>query len=144
MKRGFWVKYFGFFVIIYLIVFGGLMVFRNKNFSDKKLEYLIESPNENISLTNDPCDFYVGGNPTEPDKKNIKLLFICSDGREARNMLGWAGIENKTVGGVIEEVAKVNRIDIEILRTWKCDVDGKVVENWNEKIVNDSLIKCKP
>lgn len=144
MKRGFWVKYFGFFAVVYLIIFGGLLSTRNKNFSEKELEYLIESPNQNIALVNDPCKHYVGGNPTEPDKKNIKLLFVCSDGREARNMLGWAGIENKTVGGVIYEVAKVNRINIEILKTWKCDVDGRVVENWNETVVNDSLIKCKP
>lgn len=143
MKRGFWVKYFGFFAVIYLFVFGGLIGYRQKKFTELKLKYLIESSNENISLTKDPCSFYVGGNPTEPDKKNIKLLFVCSDGREARNILGWAGIENKTVGGVIYEVAKVNRIDIEVLKNWKCDVDGKVVESWNESVVNDSLIKCK-
>ena len=142
MGRRFWYQYFGAFTVIYFVVFGLLGFIKSKNINNH-LNDLINGPNENVTLSSDPCKHYVGGNPTEPDKKNINLLFVCKDGKEARNTLGWAGIQEKTVGGVIREVANVNRIDLKVLESWNCDVDGKKVENWNEKVINDSLIKCK-
>lgn len=120
------------------LLFFGLLTWNKSRFSEQKLMELIETPTKLKGLTDDYCKYHNALDPVEPNKLAVKIIFWCGS-RKTMNIVSWDTLSDKTVEGLITQVAKINGLSKKNL---KCSVDGQKVDN-NFILNPGNLVSCE-
>src|SRR5574337_1946362 len=108
--------------VVLLTVF--LKWYEMKRFNPGLLDQMLTDQGKFKAPTTDPCQYLLSGEPETPGQY-VKLTFKCS-AKEARDTLDFGAIRNKTVGGAIEEVFRINGVSYSLARL-KCSEGGREV-----------------
>lgn len=111
---------------------------KQTSFSQDGLSEIMLTQSRFKGQTDDPCQYSIVGEP-ETAGRYIKLTFKCR-GREARFSLDYAAIDEKTVGGVILELFRINGITRN-LTDLTCNQGGRMVK-MEDRIVPQDNIEC--
>jgi len=128
-------------IIYWLFVLALILSLRwhkQTSFSKDGLQKILLTQSRFKNQTDDPCQYSVVGEP-ETAGRYVKLTFKCSD-REARFSLDYAAINEKTVGGVILELFRINGIARD-LTSLRCNQGGRTVK-MEDGIVPQDNIEC--
>ena len=119
---------FGFFYLIFaLIMFLGLKMHYQKNFSKDKLQQMISGKSVFRDTTIDLCKYQILGDPKEAGNY-VKVNIFCSNGKKASSTLSLSAIEDQTVDGFIKEYARIIGFDEKlIIDNFVCNLDGEVL-----------------
>lgn len=130
------------YLIIYSLFVLGIVLalrwHRQTNFSKEGLRAIMLTQSRFKSQTDNPCQYSIVGEP-EIAGRYIKLTFKCPD-REARFSLDYAAIDDKTVGGAIMELFRINGVTRN-LTDFGCSQGGRAVK-MEDRIVPQDNIEC--
>lgn len=114
---------------------------RKKNFSYEKLEKMMMTTATDRDKTTDWCKYVVLGEPKEPDGDWVKINFWCAGDKNSRSTLSLRAIEDKSLGGVLKEYARIVGVDGEM--TWECRLnEKKMIDNWEILVKKTDRIDC--
>jgi hypothetical protein len=131
--------------ILAVTIFFGLKLFSQKNFSTKKLNEILTGNSKFVDKTTDVCKYQLLGEP-KVDKNYVKVNLWCNNGSKASSTLALVAFEDKTVGGVIKEYARIAGFDEKIINEepWLCRLNSvKIDENIMYSLIEPaSNIEC--
>lgn len=137
----FGVVYFFFALLLYF----GLKIHLKNNFSKDILNEMILSKSLMRDTTTDLCKYQILGDPKEFGNY-VKIEINCDNGKKALSTLSLSAIEDKTIGGVIEEYSRIIGFDVSLLddQKYKCYIDGIMLteEMKKENIRLTSTLRC--
>lgn len=111
---------------------------KQRSFTKEKLTEILLTQSRFKSLTDDPCLYSIVGEPATPGQY-LKLTFKCPS-KEARFSLDFAAINEKTVGGAIGELFRLNGVSLSLSKL-KCKQGGREVA-LDQPIVRQDNIEC--
>ena len=114
-----------------------------KNFSKEKLDSMLSTPSSYRDKTEDLCSYRILGDPEKVDKRYVKVNFWCDAG-QARSTLSLDAMDDKTVGGVLAEYARIIGFDYGILEkdNWTCIVNDQPIADDSTLVVDAATIDC--
>lgn len=128
--------------IIYAVFTFGMVLFlrlhKQANYSTEKLTQIMTAQSRFKGQTDDPCLYSIVGEPSTPGQY-LKLTFKCP-GKEARFSLDFAAIRERTVGGAIRELFRVNGVTLDPAKL-SCKQGGRGVK-LDDAIVAQDNIEC--
>jgi len=136
---GFLKKYFvGYFIFVALFVVF-LRWHKARVYSDVLLTQMLIFPSQSKDVTEDPCFYNIVGEPSTPGQY-LKLSIDCRDKR-ANFTLDFRAIREKTVGGAIKELFRINGVTLDPAKL-KCIMEGRSVTLADEVAAKNSL-ECR-
>lgn len=126
---------FGFFYFIFvLLMYFGLRNNLKNKFSDSSLHQMISGKSSFREQTTDLCRYQILGDPKEAGNY-VKIDFFCEGGKKSQNTISLSAIEDKTVGGIIKEYARIVGFDETLIdkQNFICYLDGKKLTNEMKK-----------
>ena len=129
-------RYFGEALIIILVflladglIYSLLGRHYRKNFTQEKLEMMIEGKSKWKEITDDPCKWAITGDPWASENSFIKLNLHCPEG-EAINTLDLRGVSGLIFADLLAEYVRIQGIDrLEINDRGKLTRLGRLEDN---------------
>lgn len=131
-------KYFIAYSTLILILVLLLRWHKERNFQEGALREMLLTQARFKGQTDDPCLYLIVGEPSTPGQY-LKLTFKCP-GKEARFSLDFGAISDKTVGGAIRELFRVNGVALDPTKL-SCKQGGREVK-LTDMIVAQDNIEC--
>jgi len=159
-------RYFGealIIILVFLLVDGLIYILLGrhyrKNFTQEKLEMMIEGKSKWKVITNEPCKWAILGDPLATENSFIKLILNCPDGKNSTNTLDLRAISGSTFADLFDEYVRIQGIDrVEIDEKgrliglgnlqnsddlfWTCFVNRKVTDNLRTAFKPRDQIEC--
>lgn len=132
------------FLIIYLIVFYltvALVYFLMNKKNVYRKDFVVDDNffYINSGLNNSPCDKTLFGEPLDSKNDFIKINFFCDYKRNSKNTLSLLVLKERRVLDVINEISRINNFKLE---NYKCFYEGRLVNNFNQRIESNKRIDC--
>lgn len=120
------------------LLFGVGLGMNKQRFNEEEMMMMIETPTKLKGLTEDYCKYHNALDPIEPNKLAVKIIFWCGE-RKTMNIISWETLADKTVEGLVEQVARINGL---VKKEVNCQVDGQKVSN-NFILSPGNLVACE-
>jgi hypothetical protein len=154
--RNFVVKYLLWYIVVCLIFVAGMKWYKKRNYSQSKLETMISTVSKSRDLTDDPCKYAIFGEPTTAQQQYIKIYIFCTKSSKSLNSMDLRAIKDKTVGGALAELGRINGFKVSLKEgkiilgdnkdlkndSWVCLQNRKKVFNFGEELIQKGTIDC--
>ncbi|HPT65872.1 MAG TPA: hypothetical protein PK257_00995 [Candidatus Woesebacteria bacterium] len=143
------------FTLIYIIIFYvlatiGFVLIKNyykNNYSQEKLDILLNSKSIWDNLSDNPCNAQIFSNPVSNKEGSIQINLYCSSGQKSLNTLSLIALkDNKTLKNAIQEIGKINAFNpkqiFELNNKWNCLLNKNKISDFNISISNGNIINC--
>ena len=143
------------FTLIYIIVFYilatlGFVLIKNyykNNYSQEKLDTLLNSKSIWDNLSNNPCNTQIFRDPLLNKEGSSQINFYCSSGQKSLNTLSLVVLKNeKKLKNAIQEISRINAFDsneiFKLNSKWNCFVDKNKISDFNTPINNGNVVNC--
>lgn len=109
---------------------------KDRNYREDDLSELMLTQAKFKGQTDDPCLYSIVGEPSTPGQY-LKLTFKCP-GKEARFSLDFGAISDKTVGGAIRELFRINGVVLDPPKL-SCKQGGREVKLADPIVAQDNI-----
>ncbi|MDD4026852.1 MAG: hypothetical protein PHO75_01520 [Candidatus Shapirobacteria bacterium] len=142
------------FTLIYIIVFYiltaiGFIFFKNyykNNYSQEKLDILLNSNSIWDNLSENPCSNQIFNSPLPNKEGSSQINFYCSSGQKSLNTISLVVLKNeKTLKNAIQEISRINAFNpnqIFKLDNWNCFLGKNKIFSFDMPINNEDIINC--
>lgn len=143
------------FTFISVALFLFLRFYKNRNFSEEKLETMISTVSNLRDKTDDPCRYAIYGEPATAKLQYIKVNLYCGSGSKSINTMDLRAIKDNTVGGALKELARVNNFQAiiknrsvtlgerkDLRGEWLCMYNRKIVTDYSQSLSEKGVIDC--
>ena len=146
-------KYMLFYLCLVILIFFGLRWYKQRYYSPEKLEEMIVAVSALRDKTDDPCKYSLLGDPVSAKLEYIKVNLYCDKESKTINSMDLRAIKDRTVGGAIRELARVNGFEVNIDKEkfsmgtkdetkWKCLQDNVPVTDFETQLIQRATIEC--
>ena len=128
-----------------VLIATALIVILKPLINDEDYNRLIETKAKWEETTDDPCKYFLVGDPAIDSKEYVKIFLKCKNGKNSVNTLAIKAIKNKTIKGAIEELGEINHFEgsmIENKEKWSCQIDSNIVDNFDLNLKDLMNIEC--
>lgn len=130
-----------------------VITYEDKEWDDVILDRMILSSPEIAFEKSNPCESPIRGDPEFNDQGYLKVFIKCSDNLESIRTLDLRGVRDRSVGGVLELLGKIEgfRVQKEPLslglnnskdKFWSCKINGNSVEA-SFVISKNQMLECE-
>ncbi len=125
-----------------LAIFGVGLKINSGRFTPEKMEQMIVGKSAARVLGEDPCIYQVTGDPTAPDKRRIRVDFVCPEKVEV-NTISYSAVPNTKAKTILTEIARIDWFDpVKVYKEWDCTLNWQRIAD--DKIINaDDEIVCR-
>lgn len=144
------------YLIVCVVIFVGMRLYKERNFSPQKLETMFSEVSKQRDVTDDPCKYQISGEPATAKLEFVKVNIFCNSASKSINSMDLRAIKDKTAAGAIKELARINGFPVEISAgkivvgkrsdlkndAWICLQNRKKIVDFSEALVPKGTINC--
>lgn len=149
-------KFLTFYLLIYVVVasglYWGLKTYSQKKFSPEKLRVMMNTVSKYRDTTTDPCKYSIFGDPATSQGDYAKVFINCSADKKVTNSIDLRAVGDKTIGGVIKEIGRINGFEVKIAsgnlylgddtKNWSCYENQKRIQDFGRAIEQKATVEC--
>lgn len=147
----------GRYLIVYVVItaglFGATKWYKERMYDEGKIREMVFATSSLRDKTDDPCKYSILGDPILAKDEYVKVHLYCSMDAESLNSLDLRAIADRSAGGIIRELGRINGFEIEYSKDsirigkygdnkWRCLENELPITDYGKIIRQKMTINC--